>query len=156
MKELKILLIVFILILILGASFIFLAPYFKINISFNPKGGALPKIESSLSSDRTLYQNNEKISLSAKLKTDKPAENITVHIYGIENDKGRFMIDQSRNLNLTSTKDNPINFTSRLPNCFSCAGIGQGSYKIKLEVIKNNKVISSNTLEISLVSTIND
>lgn len=151
-KELKILILIFVGILVLAAIFIFLRPYFQINVSFNPERKPLPKIEAQLVSTKSLYQNNEKITLAAKIKSDNPVENLTVHIYGLKDKKDRYLLDQTRNVNLSVGQDDSIQFVYRLPNCFSCAGLSSGPYQIKLEVIKNNSVLDAATAEINLVS----
>lgn len=150
-KELKILIIVFIVIIVSSASFIFLRPFFQVEVSFNPSGKPLPKVEASLASSKIMYQNNERVFFEVKIKTDKSLENATLHLYGIEGKNGKFIIDQSKSLNLKANEDNLIEFVIRLPNCFSCAGIDTGTYPIKLEVIKDNKIIGSSLVEISLV-----
>lgn len=151
MKELKILIIIFIIIIILGACFIFLTPYFQVDVSFNPTKEPLPKIEAKLSTSRILYQNNERVSFEAKLKASRSATNVTLHLYGLKGKKDRFLIDESKSVNLEAGKENSVIFGARLPNCFSCAGLATGSYQIKLEVIKNNKIIGSGLVEINLV-----
>jgi hypothetical protein len=152
MKELKILIIIFITLIVLGASFIFLAPYFQVNISFDPTKEPPPKIEAKLSTSRILYQNNERVSFEAKLKASRLVENVTLHLYGLQGKKDRFLIDESKSVNLEAGQENSVIFVARLPNCFSCAGLGSGTFPVKLEVIKNNRILANEVIEIHLVS----
>lgn len=102
-----------------------------------------------LSSDKENYQSNETMTLTMELESSKYAENIQIHIWGLENPRGKKWINEKRSENL---KEGVAEFKSifKMPSCTPCEGYEEGTYNIYAMIFTDNHFLDNTSTSVHL------
>ena len=101
----------------------------------------------SLSLDKDLYHSGEIIHMGATINSEVALENVSIRFYGIEASRYRLDITEITDLKLG---ENTVVFDYKAPSCYGCAGIRPGTYQISADVIYDEEVLSTSTVDIEI------
>ena len=133
----------------------------KVNISENGKievfrKGKVNNIGTQLSIknitlNKQKYTANEKINIEVYLKLNKNAD-IQVHIYGIASRQGSNLIDETKNVSVSTEGQSSVKFDVNAPTCTHGCGARYfpGLYLLNAEVIVNGEVVDKTTINVEL------
>jgi len=97
------------------------------------------------------YTANEKINIEVYLKLNKNAD-IQVHIYGIASRQGSNLIDETKNVSVSTEGQSSVKFDVNAPTCTHGCGARYfpGLYLLNAEVIVNGEVVDKTTINVEL------
>ena len=100
-----------------------------------------------LTTDKDIYHSNEIIQITSNINSPAEIKNATIHFYGIHASRNR--LEKTMYQDLTSG-ENIVTYEFQAPRCYGCAGVKPGTYKINVDVIYNEQVLSTKTIDIEL------
>jgi hypothetical protein len=130
--------IVIILSAFLGAG---MGSVFATNVAADDDYNTTIKIRSMIT-DKDIYHSNEEMKIVLSLYSAENISGVVVNVSGIENKWGKDLVSFSKSMNVTSG-ENEMTFTSKLPSCSPCAGIGLGTYFINVSVSYDDEVVNA-------------
>jgi len=108
----------------------------------------VPSVDSvSLMLDKDLYHSGEIIHIDANVNSEMVLNNVTVRFYGIH--ASRYRLDNSQIVDL-DVGDNKVVLDYKAPPCYGCAGIKPGTYYIKADVIYQEEVLGTASVDIEI------
>ncbi|MEM2918489.1 MAG: hypothetical protein QXY62_03210 [Candidatus Altiarchaeota archaeon] len=98
--------------------------------------------------DKGIYHSNDKINLSVKIESSIFIGDVNLKIYGIYA-KGNYKIESLKNIIIYPGK-REISFEFTVPECYSCAGILPGVYNLTAELVKGEKTLKRETINLRI------
>jgi hypothetical protein len=103
----------------------------------------------SFKSDKKVYSSRENISFFIKIESTENINGIVIDIKGVKS-SNHYYIRNSEVVNLKKGK-NKFEFSTKTPSCTSgCFGVNPGTYKINIELLLNNLLLTYDEILINL------
>ncbi|MEA3255524.1 MAG: hypothetical protein U9Q22_06785 [Candidatus Altiarchaeota archaeon] len=101
-----------------------------------------------LSTDKETYHSNELMNITATINSSDEVRGVDIRVYGIN--AGFHRLNKTGGMNLDQGV-NTRTVTYRTPRCYGCAGITPGTYMINADLVYNDKVVASSTIDVEIV-----
>jgi hypothetical protein len=103
----------------------------------------------SFKSDKTTYSSREDIHFTLELKSLNDLTNVSINILGIKPFNNYYL--QIKNTINIKEGYNVFTFQGKTPSCTSgCGGVNPGTYKINIELLLNDLLITNDEITIDL------
>lgn len=94
-----------------------------------------------------VFKSSQQMNITVAVNSEESIENAYVKVYGINSNRNR--LNELHNMNLSKGLQF-ISIVYTTPSCFGCAGITPGPYNITAELIINDELVDSKTVEIEI------
>lgn len=111
-------------------------------LGFDSGGSGGMVVDLSITTDTEVYHSGEMMEATVSVACNQDLESTIIKLYGVMDRFGSYRINEEQIIGIKAPGEGIV-FLASMPRCYGCAGVEEGEYELRADLIHKGELYSA-------------